>query len=346
MSSLISRFKDDASLVRELDSSTTTNTTSSTRIVLLDIIRILSIGLLLTAHTAGVFRHPLGGFFGIENFYWVTLGGVAVTLFFILSGLALELKYGAKQIRYRDFVVRRVLRIYPVYSLCLILGIVIYISEHHAIVLHWYDVFLSITGFYAFAGRWGGPFVATSWFIGPLLFMYFVYPMLSRYMAKYNKAVLLIVLLIISTAFRLLVGNGVLTLPVRPLDWFPLCRVFEFGLGIYIAQAFRDRAVFRFKFRHAAVNNLLATLGIASFPLFLVHYTLISVITNLVKTGVGIPAAVTIYAILATFLAWAIAVMDRRIQSALKPVKAALRSEEKAARSIYEPPSATVILNR
>jgi peptidoglycan/LPS O-acetylase OafA/YrhL len=291
----------------------------------------------------------LGGAFGIEDFYWVTLGGVVVTLFFILSGLALELKYGAAQIMYRDFIIRRVLRIYPIYSLCLILGILIYISENNAIVFHWYDIFLSITGFYAFAGMWGGPFVATSWLIGPIIFMYFVYPILSRYMAKYNqynKTLLLVVLLLIATTFRLLIGNDVLTLPHRPLDWFPLCRIFEFGLGIYIAQAFRDRAVFRFKFRCPAVDNFLATLGIASFPLFLVHYIFIFVISDLVRMGVSIPAAITSYVILVTFLACAIAVVDRRIQSALRPLKADLRYEKKAVRAICELPSTMVIRNR
>ena len=111
MSNLDIGFKANASLLWGFDNSTATGTPHSTRIVLLDIIRIVAIVLLITSHTANVFRHPLANPFGVHDFYWVSLGGVAVTLFFILSGLSLELKYGAAQIRYRDFMIRRVMRI-------------------------------------------------------------------------------------------------------------------------------------------------------------------------------------------------------------------------------------------
>jgi len=287
----------------------------SSRITFLDIIRSIAIVLLLTAHTAQVFGSPLGKPFGIENFYWVTLGGIAVTLFFILSGLALELKYGTQQIKYKDFIIRRVLRIYPLYYLSLILGILIYASEHHAIALHWYDAFLAATGLYAFAGEWGGPFIVTSWFLGPIFVMYFIYPALSSSMAKYNKMSVLVLLLLTSIAFRLLIGNGILPLPNRPLDWFPLCRVFEFGLGVYIGKAFVHSNCFRFKFRYSLLNNFLATLAILSFPLFLVHIIFRFVITDLVNLGITIPLAIIIYIILVLFLSWVITIIAQRIQS-------------------------------
>lgn len=287
----------------------------ASRITLLDIIRNIAIVLLLTAHTAQVFGSPLGKPFGIKNFYWVSLGGIAVTLFFILSGLTLELKYGTQQIKYKDFIIRRVMRIYPVYYLSLVLVIAVYLFQQNIVAFHWSDVLLTITGYYAFAGKWGGLFIATSWFLGPIFVMYFIYPALSSSMAKYNKMSVLVLLLLTSIAFRLLIGNGILSLPNRPLDWFPLCRIFEFGLGVYIGKAFVHSSCFRFKFRHSLLNNSLAAFGILSFPLFLVHSIFRFVITDLVNLGITIPVAITIYVILVVFLAWVIAIIDQRIQS-------------------------------
>jgi len=155
----------------------------------------------------------------------------------------------------------------------------------------------------------------TSWFLGPIFVMYFIYPALSSSMAKYNKMSVLVLLLLTSIAFRLLIGNGILPLPNRPLDWFPLCRVFEFGLGVYIGKAFVHSNCFRFKFRYSLLNNFLATLAILSFPLFLVHIIFRFVITDLVNLGITIPLAIIIYIVLVLFLSWVITIIDQRIQS-------------------------------
>jgi len=66
----------------------------SERFSLLDLARVIAIVLVLIAHIGQAVGNPIGEFFGVENFYWVSVGGVGVTLFLILSGLALELNYG------------------------------------------------------------------------------------------------------------------------------------------------------------------------------------------------------------------------------------------------------------
>ena len=289
----------------------------SSRITLLDIIRSIAIVLLLTAHTAQVFGSPLGKPFGIKDFYWVTLGGIAVTLFLILSGLTLELLYRTQQVKYKDFLIRRVVRIYPVYYLSLVLAIPIYFIQQHT-ALQWFDIPLTLTGFYAFVGEWGGPFIATSWFLGLIVVMYFIYPALSYAMAKYNRTLVLVLLLVTSIAFRLSIGDGILSLPHRPLDWFPLCRIFEFGFGVYIGKTFVGRGCFHFGFRRSAFHNFVATLAILSFPLFLVHIIFRFVITGLANLGITVPVAITIYTILVVFFSWVIAIIDQRIGSALK----------------------------
>jgi peptidoglycan/LPS O-acetylase OafA/YrhL len=135
------------------------------RFVTLDIFRSFGIALVVAAHIAQEVRSPIGGFFGIPGFYWVSLGGVGVTIFLVLSGLSLELRYGRTKLNIKYFFVKRILRIYPVYWTCLILGISIYLLNNYQSKgsflsswsgLHPYDFFLTTTGFYAFVGQWGG----------------------------------------------------------------------------------------------------------------------------------------------------------------------------------------------
>ncbi|WP_425183350.1 acyltransferase family protein, partial [Mesomycoplasma ovipneumoniae] len=62
----------------------------------LDIIRIVSCIIIVVTHIFQHFGHPFGYFFGIPNFYWVSIGGVAVSVYIIVSGYSLEMSYGSK----------------------------------------------------------------------------------------------------------------------------------------------------------------------------------------------------------------------------------------------------------
>jgi hypothetical protein len=50
------------------------------------------------AHIGQSIDSPWGDAFGVPNFYYVTLGGVAVMIFLALSGAVLQLQYGHKSI--------------------------------------------------------------------------------------------------------------------------------------------------------------------------------------------------------------------------------------------------------
>ena len=95
------------------------------RIVILDIARCVAIVMLIMAHTAQVMGSPLGGFFGIKGFYYASIGGIAVTIFLIISGLAIGLQYGSKETKYYSFIIKRILRIYPVYYMSVFIGIIV-----------------------------------------------------------------------------------------------------------------------------------------------------------------------------------------------------------------------------
>ena len=63
------------------------------RFIGLDLVRCLAIALLLLAHIGYAIKSPIGNAFGLRNFYYVSFGGLAVTIFLILSGVVLELQY-------------------------------------------------------------------------------------------------------------------------------------------------------------------------------------------------------------------------------------------------------------
>jgi len=121
--------------------------------------------LLLSAHLYQSITGRLGGFYIFNNIGHISLGGSAVTIFLVLSGIVLELHYRGRVHGYFTFLLKRILRIYPIYYLCALFGFAVYI------VKSWYDsgtvwtglsklgldyVFFTLTGTYAFANRWGG----------------------------------------------------------------------------------------------------------------------------------------------------------------------------------------------
>jgi peptidoglycan/LPS O-acetylase OafA/YrhL len=68
------------------------------RSILLDILRIFAIALVFVAHFGQLVDTSAGDFFGLKNFYYVSLGGVGVSLFLVLSGLLAGLKGSSSKV--------------------------------------------------------------------------------------------------------------------------------------------------------------------------------------------------------------------------------------------------------
>ncbi len=288
---------------------------------MLDLARAGAIALLLVSHISETIGSSLGRFFGIPWFYPVSPGGVAVTIFLIVSGIVLELRYGGGNFRYFDFLLKRCLRIYPVYYIALFIGLSVYVysAYRQTDTIHSLfsglgpsDLILSVTGFYAFAGKWGGPFIGASWFVGLIIIMYTIYPILSRAIAK-SPHTTIAVLLVISALSRILLGRYFwLLLPKRPIDWFPLCRVFEFSLGIYAAHVLRPSM-------WSALNSakrtsvLIAFVSRISFPLFLIHHPLCFMIPSLIQFGVHQSLAIFVFLLTSFLLSWLALGVDQHI---------------------------------
>jgi peptidoglycan/LPS O-acetylase OafA/YrhL len=284
----------------------------------LDLLRGAAIVLILLAHIGQSIDSPWGAPFGIPNFYHVTLGGLAVTIFLVLSGVVLQMQYGRKSINYPQFLAKRVLRIYPLYYLSMIFGFAIYCLRSRQELgtiaaglaqLDITDLLLGATGTYAFAGKWGGPFVGTSWFIALIVSMYMIFPLLSRWI-KTDPHRTIGALCVISLLSRLWLGQSDL-LPMRPLDWFPLCRVFEFGLGMYLVRVVPVRQWTQFRWLEP-IAPMISFISEISFPLFLIHYPFMFVIKLLIMKGVNQAVAIGGFLVLTIGLSWGLMLVDQK----------------------------------
>ncbi len=288
----------------------------------LDCIRCIAIILLLLGHISRKIHSPLGLHFGIQNFYYVTFGGLAVTIFLILSGASLEVNYGDRKIKYFLFLLKRFLRIYPVYYLSLIFGIFVFAIKSyqttgdffaHFKKLHISHILLSLSGGFAYAGKWGGPFVGTSWFIALIMTMYIFYPFLSRQIKK-NTIISISILFAISLLSRFILGSYKI-IPMRPLDWFPLCRIFEFSLGIFLAGRFLNKETSSNLVELSFLESFIKFISEISFPLFLVHYTLLDYIPYLMNKGISQLYSIIIFLIVSIAISYIILAIDKRLQA-------------------------------
>ena len=284
---------------------------------MLDVIRSVAIILVITAHIGQTTGSAVGYFFGIPHFYYVSLGGIGVTIFIVTSGLVSELQYGSASLSYGRFMAGRFFRIYPDYYLSLLVGIAVYIYMYYpdlGEILSPSVWVCSITGLHAFCGQWGGPFVTTSWFIGLIMVLYLTFPYLSKSL-KRHPHIIIITMLMVSIVSRIILGQYDI-LPKRPLDWFPLCRIFEFSLGIYLAIMIKQgfwRCINGSKVV-ASISQFIANI---SLPLFLVHYPLLSIITFLANRGIPQSIAIVVFLGISVCASWVILLVTNRLPRGL-----------------------------
>ena len=288
------------------------------RSVMLDLIRTIAVAAVVIVHILQELDNPLGGKFGIPGFYRVSAGGAAVTVLLIISGVVLTLRYQDSNKDYLGFLKKRFLRLYPAYYLILLGGILAYIlrgrygyGPHPELTL--FDLPLSLTSTYAFFGKWGGPFVGTSWFLGLIMSLYAVYPFIEPNLRR-RPRVVLFYLLGISVISRLMFGYFKLLPILRPLDWLLLCRVFEFCLGMYLAIVV-PADFWNLLNVNQKVERLSTYLGEMSFPLFLVHWPIFHTVKHLREYSVSTPAWIGLFLITSILASIIILEIDRRIFS-------------------------------
>ncbi|MFD2177732.1 acyltransferase family protein [Veronia pacifica] len=323
------------------------------RSFVLDLARVIAITFVFVAHFGQLLDSDIGGFFGVKNIYYVSLGGVGVSVFLVLSGILAGLSDARKQSPFFTYMARKIQRIYPIYLLSIPLAILGYLLAQLLLEGRipslfpnglFIDFFGSVTGFYSWLGLWGGPYNPPSWFIGLIISMYaLALPMIAAF--KRWPHITPCFLLAISLISRWFVGQeGVLPftdslydeikgwayrqfgfMPGRPADWFPLCRVFEFGLGIYLATVINRE--FWFRIDIPWLKQPVAFLSDIAFPLFLLHYPFMFMVILLIKASVPIWLAMTLFMFLIIAMSWSVDWYAKRLPT-LKLMRKLSRARE------------------
>lgn len=119
----------------------------------------------------------------------VYLGNWGVSLFFIISGCSLMYVYGDK-FDCKTFYKKRFFSIYPMFWIAYILGFVFLFLVHHGMFMaapKW-TILLTILGFDGyFAGDIPTFYILGEWFLGCIILLYILFPLLRYLIIKYPK---------------------------------------------------------------------------------------------------------------------------------------------------------------
>lgn len=240
------------------------------RFVLIDLLRFAAVALVILVHFFQLTGNSLGSTSLIDFFGQRTsIGGIGVSIFIVLSGLSLQLN--KKNQSFKDFFKKRVLRIYPAYWMAVFFAMAIHFFLLKPFSL--LDLACTVAGFCAFIGLWGGAILSVSWFVGAIVCLYLLFPFVSK--AMQSKPIAWLVLLFCIALLSKIVISQFVFIGARALDWFPLSRVFEFGLGIFLA--IKLPGVWS-KFDWLPFAKAINFLGKHSFELFLFHYPLLELV--------------------------------------------------------------------
>ncbi|MEO6408216.1 MAG: acyltransferase [Burkholderiaceae bacterium] len=157
-----------------------------------------------------------------------TEGHTALALFMVLSGFIFTLGTFRKEVSYRDFIVNRILRIYPLY-LCLLL-LAVSKSPNGTPFLSFVTSLLPLADF-----KWthGAPLVAMGWAISIEFQFYLIFPLLLGFL---NRGPLIATVGAISGALAIRVlGLGMYGSPEEMSYWHLTGRIDQFVLGMFTA---------------------------------------------------------------------------------------------------------------
>ena len=304
--------------------------TSASRIVYIDVIRILACICIFTIHfNASICGFDRYGFFAfsheiVPNYYFdIYLGSLGVGLFFIVSGAALQLKPLTKldSGEIVQFYKKRALSIYPAFWIAFFVATLFcfyyYKGMTDADVSELVASLLGLDGYlYTMVGWGGGFYQVGEWFIGCIILIYLIYPLLSISFTKQP----LITTIVISSLFLFVKYYTDLS-PYFLTYWLPyvlagmiltryfrqvriavhLVIIYLVILGSCLAHAYSFMEIYTIfvciaiylilqllvsllelktsMFSEARVS-MITKISLLTYPIFLVHHKVISIIVN------------------------------------------------------------------
>ncbi len=172
-------------------------------------------------------------------------GKLGVTFFFILSGFSMTLGYRDRALSgdfsYKGFLFKRMAKLLPIHWLTLAMAFVlksieIIVSGFDLTIIPKFVTNLLLVQAWIPIPDYFLSFNSVSWYLSDTLFFIALFPLLIRYIINTTKSIQTIVAVVI---FILYVGV-VLKAP-HMLYVFPLVRLLDFVIGIYIAKVLLDK---------------------------------------------------------------------------------------------------------
>jgi peptidoglycan/LPS O-acetylase OafA/YrhL len=256
---------------------------------LIDFLRVFAISLVIFQHIIArmyvdwPWIQPFNLNYNVGGVFLLEWGAIGVSIFFFVSGCSLALSQRDKKMGVWVFYGNRMLRIYPVFWVACLFGLAT-MPERSALFtpVSYVANFLGFTAFGAHNfDEWAGFINGAYWFIGVLVVLYLLFPLLL-WAIKKHPHISIVSLLGVSVASRFLMAY-VFTEFYRGIDWFPLCQVFTFGLGIYLVTVNKLPKM-------ETHSRSLMWLGPLSFFAYLVHAPLLPLIefNNVVAFAVSL----------------------------------------------------------
>lgn len=226
-----------------------------------------------------VYLHHFNPFYKNQTFLGIPIWGITkelhigVTIFFVLSGFLITLRYFEKEVDFKRFLWNRITRIYPVYFLITFLSFLYEVLES-GFTLSLLKVFLlNITFLRGFFDSLKFTLVAQGWSLTVEEMFYILAPVIFYLIIKYGKKMLILIPIFLSMLGWLI---GYFSIKFDWNFWGDnyftfhytfLGRSFEFMWGIFLALLFRKGNLYALK----KVGNPYLGIFMAVFAGYLLH---------------------------------------------------------------------------
>lgn len=226
----------------------------------------------------------------------INLGPMGVNIFFVLSGFILTYVYHQKEVSYKEFFYKRLLRIYPNYfvGLLLCLGVSFWLNLQVSGLVVLADALMVESLIPSIAMKWYGD---GAWSVSTEMFFYLLFPfllaLLLRVQHKTLLQALLVLVLLFSSGPGLLFEYGFLNFNLTYT--FPLLRLPEFIAGMLLCLL-----MVQFKFR----TNLVVGFVLFAFAILYIVYISPRFYGYVVNNVFILPAILALISLLTNYFKW------------------------------------------
>jgi peptidoglycan/LPS O-acetylase OafA/YrhL len=219
-----------------------------------DIMKVLSCIIIVYYHLA-------------SKYYWFNpyfkcydLGSLGCSIFIIISGALLYLNY-PKIDNFKQFYLKRIIRLYPLYIIMAIIGMLWYMKDLTYIFNYIIPNFNIL---------YNKNIDGSLWFIGLVFLLYLIYPVLLESINKY-PVYTFIIITCIGLFFKFIFAKS-LILDYTNVKINPLSQILEFTIGIYITK---------YKLYPKIISNDISKyLNKFTYPVYLCNFLIIQQINN------------------------------------------------------------------